>query len=99
MGIVSLRLYQDDEKVAWNSSNKGVSDFFYFTHSVNLIFTERNETAEDMPYKLCIEVYDEADHMGVPENMFQWGYKILGDGYKLVEHRFDGSALTREALN
>ena len=52
-----------------------------------------------MPYKLCIVAHDQVDELHVIENGFQWGYKILDTGYNLIEHRFDGSAMTAESLN
>ena len=50
-----------------------------------------------MSYKLCILALDQLEDLVVSENMFQWGYKILGEGYKLIEHRFDGSALLTDS--
>ena len=43
---------------------------------------------------MCFAVKDKVDEMIFAANMFQWGYKILGSGYNLIEHRFDGTDLT-----
>ena len=50
-----------------------------------------------MSYKLCIIALDFIEDLVVAENMFQWGYKILGSEYNLIEHRFDGSALLTDS--
>ena len=58
-----------------------------------MIYSERNESEVDQSYNLCFMVKDKVDEMFIKENMFQWGYKILGSNYNLVEHRFDGNDL------
>ena len=93
MSAFVLELHQDDEVVARNRDTSGVHEF-WFTHNAHLIFTEKNISDEDQPYKLCIGTYKHIEELIVYENLFQWGYKILGEGYNVTEHKYDGSALT-----
>ena len=46
-----------------------------------------------MTFQLCFYASDKVAEMVVAANMFQWGYKILGSGYNLIEHRFGASDL------
>ena len=88
-----LRLYQGWRLVALNLHNKSVDDDSLSTNNSNLIFSEKNISEEDLPYKLCIGIKDEMKFISFWRNQVQWGYKILGDGYNLIEHRFDASSL------
>ena len=88
-----LRLSKNGETVAWQQHTKGVPGT-WFTHTASLIYSEKNETEEDMSFKLCFYSKDNVAEMTVAPNMFQWGYKILGSGYNLIEHRFDASDMT-----
>ena len=88
-----LMLRKNDEIVARQRHVKGVPGT-WFTHTASLIYSEKNETEEDMSFKLCFYSKDNVAEMTVAPNMFQWGYKILGSGYNLIEHRFDASDMT-----
>jgi len=94
----SLILYQDEDVVALNKDSTGLNIDYVLTVNSNLIFSEKNVSGEDLPYKFCIAEEDENNKI-MMRNMIQWGYKILGDGYNLIEHRFDGSALTANKTN
>ena len=54
--VIGLDLYQDGEVVAWTFSSEAVPDGLNFTHNAHLIFTEKNDSDEDLPYKLCLYV-------------------------------------------
>ena len=66
----------------------------WFTHNAQLTYSGKNETEDDVPYQMCFNGHDAMGPEGavVDTNRWQWGYKILGSAYNLIEHRFDESA-------
>jgi len=54
VAVFGLSLYQDEYVVARNNDSKGVNNDYYLTLNSNLIFSEKNDSGEDLPYKFCI---------------------------------------------
>lgn len=85
-------LNENGEEVARHETSNHPDDA-HFHHSVALIHTEKVET--DTEFTFCFMVRDSASDVIIAENGLEWGYKILGPEYNLIEHSFNGDDLQR----
>lgn len=87
MNAAVLYLEKNGEIVAKHRNAKSVSSWNSLT--ATLIYKENNKTENDDSYKLCFKAYDKVKSTKLEESFFQWGYKIRGSKYNLIEHRFE----------
>ena len=74
----------------WFSSNGR-----WTSPSGSLIYREKLDS--DATYTLCFTFQDKIDPQPYfSEGMFQWGYKVLGSGYEMIEHTFDTTDMILE---